>query len=213
MGFSNAQLGFKDGRQVYNFVKDYAKQSRRIAQGQQEGFEGEVGDIVAEGTEGRASGAKSVQVQGVDPEQVQTMIDKVANRAAAKFFSGIPQNVREEAGLTRRSYIDSAKSELAGIAEKFDASRAEFDRYMANTGMQRLNSLASRLGVKSAETQTTRITEDTKQIAAEEETSRDARSEREVRQDERKGVKVREKLPKVYDVDTVVISIRNKTKG
>jgi len=213
IGFSNAQLGFKDGRQVYNFVKDYAKQSKRIAEGQQEGFEGEVGDIVAEGTAGRATGAKSVQVQGVDPEQVQTMIDKVANRAAAKFFSGIPQNIREEAGLTRRSYIDSAKSELAGIAEKFDASRAEFDRYMANTGMQRLNSLAKRLGVKSAETQTTRITEDTKQIAAEEETSRDARSEREIRQDERKGVKVREKLPKVYDVDSVVKSIRDKAKG
>ena len=213
MGFSNAQLGFKDGRQVYNFVKDYAKQSRRIAQGQQEGFEGEVGDIVAEGTEGRASGAKSVQVQGVEPEQVQTMIDKVANRAAAKFFSGIPQNIREEAGLTRRSYIDSAKSELSGIAEKFDASRADFDRYMANTGMQRLNSLATRLGVKSAETQTTRITEDTKQIAAEEDTSKDNRTDREIRQDERKGVKVREKLPKVYDVDKVVKSIRSRAKS
>ena len=213
MGFSNAQLGFKDGRQVFNFVKDYAKQSRRIAQGKQEGFEGEVGDIVAEGTEGRTTGAKSVQVQGVEPEQVQTMIDKVANRAAAKFFSGIPQNIREEAGLTRKSYIDSAKSELSGIAEKFDASRADFDRYMANTGMQRLNSLATRLGVKSAETQTTRITEDTKQIASEEETSRDLRSEREVRQDERKGVKVREKLPKVYDVNTVAKSIRDKAKG
>ncbi len=213
MGFSNTQLGFENGRQVYNFVKDYAKQSKRIAEGQQEGFEGEVGDIVAEGTAGRDTGARSVQVQGVDPEQVQTMIDKVANRAAAKYFSGIPQNVREEAGLTRRSYIDSAKSELAGIAEKFDASRAEFDRYMANTGMQRLNSLASRLGVKSVEDQTTRITEDTKQIAAEEEISRDVRSEREVRQDERKGVKVREKLPKVYDVDTVVKSIRSKAKG
>ena len=213
MGFSNTQLGFENGRQVYNFVKDYAKQSRRIAQGQQEGFEGEVGDIVAEGAAGRTTGARSVQVKGVDPEQVQTMIDKVANRAAAKYFSGIPQNVREEAGLTRRSYIDSAKSELRLIAEKWDSSRAEFDRYMANTGMQRLNDLAKRLGVKSVEDQTTRITEDTKQIAAEEETSRDVRSEREVRQDERKGVKVREKLPKVYDVDTVVKSIRSKAKG
>ena len=144
---------------------------------------------------------------GVEDTQVQTMIDKVANRAAAKFFSGIPQNVREEAGLTRRSYIDSAKTELAGIAEKFDPEKAEFDRYMANTGMQRLNSLASRLGVKSVEDQTTRITEDTKQIAAEEETSRDTRTEREIRQDERKGVKVREKIPKVYDVDKVVKSI------
>ena len=84
---------------------------------------------------------------------------------------------------------------------------------MANTGMQRLNSLASRLGVKSVEDQTTRITEDTKQIAAEEETSRDTRTEREVRQDEREGIKVREKLPKVYDVDKVVKSIRSKAKS
>jgi hypothetical protein len=99
------------------------------------------------------------------------------------------------------------------IAQKWDSSRAEFDRYMANTGMQRLNDLAKRLGVKSAETQTTRITEDTKQIAAEEETSRDVRTEREIRQDERKGVKVREKIPKVYDVDKVVKSIRAKAKS
>jgi len=210
-GYKNAS--FKTGKQAFNFVRDYANQSRAIAQGKQQTFEGQVGEIISEGIEAGVEGARSIQVEGVDPDQVQTMINKVANRAAAKYFSGIPENIRQEAGLTRRSYIDSAKSELAGIAEKFDASRAEFDRYMANTGMQRLNSLASRLGVKSAEDQTTRITEDTKQIAAEEETSRDVRTEREIRQAERKGVKVREKLPKVYDVDKVVKSIRSKAKS
>ena len=210
-GYKNAS--FKTGKQAFNFVRDYANQSRAIAQGKQQTFEGQVGEIVSEGVEAGVEGARSIQVEGVDPGQVQTMINKVANRAAAKYFSGIPENIRQEAGLTRRSYIDSAKSELVGIAEKFDASRAEFDRYMANTGMQRLNSLASRLGVKSVEDQTTRITEDTKQIAAEEETSRDVRTEREVRQAERKGVKVRKKLPKVYDVDKVVKSIRSKAKS
>ena len=210
-GYKNAS--FKTGKQAFNFVRDYANQSRAIAQGKQQTFEGQVGEIVSEGIEAGVEGARSIQVEGVDPDQVQTMINKVANRAAAKYFSGIPENIRQEAGLTRRSYIDSAKSELAGIAEKFDASRAEFDRYMANTGMQRLNSLASRLGVKSVEDQTTRITEDTRQIAAEEETSRDVRTEREIRQAERKGVKVREKLPKVYDVDKVVKSIRSKAKS
>tara|TARA_R100000951_G_scaffold101969_1_gene93852 strand:+ start:570 stop:8564 length:7995 start_codon:yes stop_codon:yes gene_type:complete len=210
-GYKNAS--FKTGKQAFNFVRDYAKQSKAIAEGKQQAFEGQIGEIVSEGVEAGIEGARSIQVEGVDPGQVQTMINKVANRAAAKYFSGIPENIRQEAGLTRRSYIDSAKSELAGIAEKFDASRAEFDRYMANTGMQRLNSLASRLGVKSAEDQTTRITEDTKQIAAEEEASRDVRTEREVRQAERKGIKVREKLPKVYDVDKVVKSIRSKAKS
>ena len=203
-----AKIKFDTGKDVYNFLKEYNKSIK----------EGKLSEAISElGTEEtEASGkkfSKSINVPGVETEQVQTMIDKVANRAAAKFFSGIPQNIREEAGLTRRSYIDSAKSELAGIAEKFDPERAEFDRYMANTGMQRLNSLASRLGVKSVEDQTTRITEDTKQIAAEEETSRDTRTEREVRQDEREGIKVREKLPKVYDVDKVVKSIRSKAKS
>jgi len=210
-GYKNAS--FKTGKQAFNFVRDYAKQSKAIAEGKQQAFEGQIGEIVSEGVEAGIEGARSIQVEGVDPGQVQTMINKVANRAAAKYFSGIPENIRQEAGLTRRSYIDSAKSELAGIAEKFDASRAEFDRYMANTGMQRLNSLASRLGVKSAEDQTTRITEDTKQIAAEEEASRDVRTEREVRQAERKGIKVREKLPKVYNIDKLVKSIRSKAKS
>ena len=203
-----AKIKFETGKDVYNFLREYNKSIK----------EGKLSEAISElGTEeAEASGkkfSKSINVPGVETEQVQTMIDKVANRAAAKFFSGIPQNIREEAGLTRRSYIDSAKSELAGIAEKFDASRAEFDRYMANTGMQRLNSLAKRLGVKSVEDQTTRITEDTKQIAAEEEASRDTRTEREVRQDEREGIKVREKLPKVYDVDKIVKSIRSKAKS
>jgi hypothetical protein len=207
-GFS--KIKFDTGRDVYNFLREYNKS---IKEGKLSEAISELGVEEAEVSDRKLSRTQKVKVPGVEDAQVQTMIDKVANRAAAKFFSGIPQNIREEAGLTRRSYIDSAKSELAGIAEKFDPEKAEFDRYMANTGMQRLNSLASRLGVKSAEDQTTRITEDTKQIAAEEETSRDVRTEREIRQDERKGIKVREKLPKVYDVDKVVKSIRAKAKS
>ncbi len=205
-----AKIKFETGRDVYNFLREYNKS---IKEGKLSESISELGVEEAEVSDRKLSRTQKVEVPGVEDAQVQTMIDKVANRAAAKFFSGIPQNIREEAGLTRRSYIDSAKSELAGIAEKFDPERAEFDRYMANTSMQRLNSLASRLGVKSTEDQTTRITEDTKQIAAEEETSRDVRSERETRQDERKGVKVREKIPKVYDVEKVVKSIRAKAKS
>ncbi len=125
-------------------------------------------------------------VEGVDAKQVQTMIDKVANRAWTRFGKGIPENIREEAGVTRRSYIDSAKSELAGIATKFDPSKAEFDRYMANTGMQRLNSLAKRLGVKSKEEQTTSIDSDkAQQVEAGQDDFKYTRSEREIRQDER----------------------------
>jgi hypothetical protein len=217
LGFK--QASFKNGKEVYRFIKGYAKQSRAIAKGTQKSFTGDIGDIVSEGsgvgTEGQMSRQVPV-VKGVDPKQVQTMIDKVANRAWTRFGKNIPKNIAEKAGLTRRSYIDSAKSELGLIAEKFDASKAEFDRYMANTGMQRLNSLAAKLGVEDARkgVSTKSIdSEQARQIEAEEDTYVDKRSEKEIRQTERKGVKVRKRIPKVYDVDTVVESIRKKAKG
>ena len=103
--------------------------------------------------------AESIKVPAAD---VTTMVDKVANRAVAKYFQGIPQNIREKAGLDRKTYLESAKAELLLIAQNYDGSRVDadnnqiaFDRYMANTGMQRLNSLAGRLGVESAEGPTT----------------------------------------------------------
>ena len=98
----------------------------------------------------------------VEAQTVDDMVNKVANRATSKYFQGIPQNIREKAGLDRKTYLESAKAELLLIAQNYDGSRVDadgnqiaFDRYMANTGMQRLNSLAGRLGVESAEGPTT----------------------------------------------------------
>ena len=97
-------------------------------------------------------------VKGVDTIQVEDMVGKVANRAVAKYYRGIPRNIREKAGLDRATYLDSAKTELIEIAQKYDPTKKDkdgnqvsFERYMANTGMQRLNSLATRLGVESSE--------------------------------------------------------------
>ena len=98
----------------------------------------------------------------IEAQTVDDMVNKVANRATSKYFQGIPQNIREKAGLDRKTYLESAKAELLLIAQNYDGSRVDadgnqiaFDRYMANTGMQRLNSLAGRLGVESAEGPTT----------------------------------------------------------
>jgi hypothetical protein len=49
-GYKNAS--FKNGRQAFNFVRDYAKQAKAIAEGKQQTFEGEVGAVVSEGVEG-----------------------------------------------------------------------------------------------------------------------------------------------------------------
>ena len=98
----------------------------------------------------------------IEAQTLDDMINKVANRATSRYFQGIPQNIREKAGLDRKTYLESAKAELLLIAQNYDSSRVDadgnqiaFDRYMANTGMQRLNSLAGRLGVESAEGPTT----------------------------------------------------------
>ena len=220
LGFRKAN--FANGRSVYRFLKSYGQQSRRIARGQQDTFTGDVAAIVDQGIDTPAVGlaSKVPTVQGVDPKQVETMINKVANRAATRFFQGIPENIRAEAGLTRRSYIDSAKTELAGIAQEYDATATDaegnqvaFDRFMANRGMQRLNSLASRLGVKSAEQQTTSIdSEQARQVAQEEETSRDTRTEREQRQDTRKGIKAKERIVPVYSPKETASKLRAKAK-
>ena len=97
-------------------------------------------------------------IKGVTPTNVKDMIGKVANRAVAKYYRGIPRNIREKAGLDRATYLDSAKTELTQIAQKYDPTKKDkdgnqvsFDRYMANTGMQRLNALATKLGVESSE--------------------------------------------------------------
>ncbi len=103
------------------------------------------------------------EVEGVEKEKVETMVNKVANRAFTKFYKGIPVNVREKAGLDRKTYLESAKTELQEIAREFDPNKKDkdgnpiaFDRFMANRGMQRMNSLATRLGVESAEKPTSK---------------------------------------------------------
>ena len=237
-----AKIKFDTGKDVYNFLKEYNKSIK----------EGKLSEAISElGTEeAEASGKKfsktpakieELKSVGEDAEvigadQVEKMAGRVAGAAWNSYGSKIPKNILEEAGITRKSYVDSAKNSILGSKwiKKWDGTRQPFNQYIANKGMLELKTLATELGVRSAEDQTTRITEDTKQIAAEEETSRDNRSDREVRQDEREGIKVREKLdPKptlddegnvikplspgtsttsIYKVDKVYNFIRSKAK-
>ena len=154
---------FNSGKDVVNFIQDFGKE---VSSGK---LSSSTLNIANKGAKGELTQGKKIKkttktkfslptVKGIQPKQVETMIGKVANRAVGKFFRGIPRNIREKAGLDRTTYIDSAKTELAGIAQKYDSTRTDkdgnqisFDSYMANTGMQRLNSLATRLGVESSE--------------------------------------------------------------
>ena len=216
-----AKIKFETGKDVYNFLREYNKSVK----------EGKLSEAISElGTEEAEAGGKKfskspAKIQelksvGEDAEVIKAdQVEKIAGRVAGaawnSYGSKIPKNILEEAGITRKSYVDSAKNSILGSKwiKKWNGTRQPFNQYIANKGMLELKTLATELGVRSVEDQTIRITEDTKQIAAEEETSRDTRTEREVRQDEREGIKVREKLPKVYDIDKVVKSIRSKAKS
>ena len=220
IGFSNAQLGFKDGRQVYNFVKDYAKQSRRIAQGQQEGFEGEVGDIVAEGTAGRTTGAKSAQGINatdlaaqykdgtIDSDNITNFIEQYHKLGlrAMKFDTSKGDIARDEA-------ISFLNKEFESVVKNYDpAKNIQFSTYLNSVIPKRaVNFYEQQIGDKAKTTSTD--SDQAKQIAADDTPTKDNRTPREIRQAERKGVKVREKTPGIYNVDAVVESIRNKAKG
>lgn len=80
------------------------------------------------------------------PKDVDTMVNKVANRAWTRFGSGVPLNIRE-VHYSRRTYLDHAKSKLREIALKWDPSLGTFPSFMANRGMQRANAFATDLGV------------------------------------------------------------------
>ena len=80
------------------------------------------------------------------PKDVETIVNKVANRAWTRFGSGVPLNIRE-VHYSRRTYLDHAKSKLREIALKWNPDLGTFNSYMANTGMQRANAFATELGV------------------------------------------------------------------
>ena len=89
----------------------------------------------------------------VSEKQINDMVGKIASRATAKFWSRMSasnQNI-----VPRKLYKDSAKNLLLEIANNYrkeisknTGKQVTFDAYMANTGMQRLNSLAADLGAK-----------------------------------------------------------------
>ena len=89
----------------------------------------------------------------VSEKQINDMVGKIASRATTKFWSRMSasnQNI-----VPRKLYKDSAKNLLLEIANNYrrevsknTGKQVTFDAYMANTGMQRLNSLAADLGAK-----------------------------------------------------------------
>jgi len=104
----------------------------------------------------------------VTEDQLTTMVDKIANRSWTKLGSKVPLNIRQkfwgrkgdESG--RQKWLDNAKPILQSIALKYDASKATFESYMANTGMQRANTWVKDLGIPDSKR--TRVGIESKQV-------------------------------------------------
>ena len=104
---------------------------------------------------------KVISTSKVKAEQVETMVNKVANRAWSKLGSKISKDKLASSPLKdRQTWLATAKTDLKLIAEKWDHTKAEFDRYMANTGMQRMQGFSSKNKVPGQDApQTKRIGE------------------------------------------------------
>jgi hypothetical protein len=89
----------------------------------------------------------------VSEKQINNMVGKITSRATTKFWSRMSESNQNI--VPRKLYKDSARNLLLEIANNYrkeisknTGKQVTFDAYMANTGMQRLNSLAADLGAK-----------------------------------------------------------------
>jgi len=89
----------------------------------------------------------------VSEKQINDMVGKIRSRATTKFWSRMSASNKNI--VPKQLYKDSAENLLLEIANNYrkevsknTGKQVTFDAYMANTGMQRLNSLAADLGAK-----------------------------------------------------------------
>ena len=221
-GFSNAQLGFKTGRQVYNFLKEYGQQSRGIQYGTQEGFTGDVKKIVDAEIDVEKGAKGKGEFSLIEPRKATELAKQYKDDPGSANIEQLLQQYRNLAfkalGYDRRkgdvdpqeaqSFVDS---QFDSIMRRYDGS-TEFSTWVtSNIKPKRQEFYESQIGDKA---QTTSIDSDkARQVADTDTETKDTRTEREIRQDERAGIKARTKIPKVYNIDKVVQAIRGKAKG
>ncbi len=215
-GYKNAS--FVSGKQAFNFVKEYARQSKAISEGKQQTFEGQVGSIVSEGIDAGAQGAmskseatslaKQYKEGSINPDKITDFIEQYHSLGlrAMKFDKSKGTIESEEA-------ISFLNKEFQSVMRNYDPSKGlEFSTYVNSVIPKRAVAFyEEQIGDKSITTSTD--SEQARQLEADDTPAEDTRTDKEIRQAERKGVKVREKIPKVYSIDNVVESVRAKAKN
>ena len=243
-GFS--KIKFETGKDVYNFLREYNKS---IKEGKLSEAISELGTEEAEASDKKFSKSTSDSYKKIDdfsknPDfDIDSEFDTkrllkeaggIIESTTSRLYDGTAQMNKE--GVSREDFkrdLEALFTEIyKGYDEDMDVNMQGAGRQTSNLFNLRANKLATDTFKQTSNE--VRADQSTLQIAAEEETSRDTRTEREVRQDEREGVKVREKLdPKptlddegnvikplspgtsttsIYKVDKVYNFIRSKAR-
>ena len=133
----------------------------------------------------------------ITQEQFDSTIGKVASRTWSRFGRPIPENIREKfiGSLNdrtgRKKWITDAEQILNTIALNFDANKATFGSYIANTGMQRANSWAkNEFGIPSV-LEGTRVSIDSEQAQGATDTTSNI--------DQRIKVETKETIPSIKE--------------
>ena len=150
MGFKKA--GFENGRQVYNFIKDYSVQTKRIVEGRQEGFEGDIGRQVLEKSDAEVStdttAQPSVTQDIVDEntrlsEELQEAIETDNQQAITDIKNDlflnnqgvinefINKKFKPGLGISREDFASAVNEEvLLRLNRTYDPSKGEYGAYI-----------------------------------------------------------------------------------
>ena len=204
---------FSNARQAYNFMKDYSKS---ISKGELSGRALKLSETkpttetssVAMSKSEATGLAKQYKKGSINPDKITDFIEQYHSLGlrAMKFD-------RSKGTIESDEAISFLNKEFESVMRNYDPSKGlEFSTYVNSVIPKRAVAFyEEQIGDKSMTTSTD--SEQARQLEADDTPTKDNRTDKEIRQAERKGIKVREKIPKVYSIDNVVESVRAKAKN
>ena len=224
---------FSNARQAYNFLKDYNKSVNKGRLGRRALKLAEAAptvkqtkpspsmttpEIVAENNRLRNELSEALEVD--DDIKVNDIKNDLFLNNQGTIQEFINNKFKPGLGITKEEFERGVSSEvLLKLNNTYTPAKGDYGAYIREAlfggggfGGGRLGNILKDLGQSENLFQESLDTEQARQIQAEDTSTKETRTEKQIRQAERKGVKVREKVAPVYKVDKTVKSIRSKAK-
>ena len=167
-GLSKAQQALLEGRAEGDLVKrEYrtkdstadAKVSRKLTPEQDQQAQTKVKEIQELQKEGQALAkkfdkpfVKSAKQQRLEKElaaEIKPTVDSFVESRTKALYDPIPADAKK--GVTRQEFVQSMKSDIATMINNEFKAKQPLEKFITSRGFVRANSLAQRLGIKSAE--------------------------------------------------------------